>query len=106
MRSVAVALTCALAAFGTSGCYLAPNNMSYHIPGEEEDEVLPVPEFARPAAPPPPPVEPAPAHEERGALGTVGHFLENRFLDLADIFGVGLLVGFSFGSTISTAGRT
>src|SRR5262245_11134337 len=87
-RNAAAVLLLASSALSSTGCQcLWPNNLSYHIPNEEGDEVLPVPEFARTAP------APAPSTPERGALGSVGHWLENRFLDLADIFGVGLLVG-------------
>jgi hypothetical protein len=86
---IATCVVLALAA-ATTGCQsLWPNQMPYHLANEEQDEFLPVPEFARrPPEPPKPPVPP-----ERGALGAVGHWLGNRFLDLTDVFGVGLLVG-------------
>ncbi|MBI1850829.1 MAG: hypothetical protein HYR85_10840 [Planctomycetes bacterium] len=89
-RSGVALLVVASLSVSATGCQsLWPNNISYHIPGEELDERLPLPEFARPA-PEPPTATPSP---ERGALGSVGHWLGNRFLDLTDIFGVGLLVG-------------
>ncbi len=75
-----------------SGCALLPNNLDYHIPDEENDAVLPVPEFARPEAGAPEAVAKAET-PPRSAIGHVGHFLENRFNDLSDIFGVGILVG-------------